>query len=197
MREKVFLYSGWSGLWKSVIHATHARSCTQPQHCHSPRSTSCCCVLSETQPHLEDKSASIHRQKFPPVNWIQCSSYACLSTSAARGFTSHYLFFSSGNPVASSISTSLSQRVTSHTHILLFSPPSLGGWTQAGKAEFALSSTLGGVHRQLVAWLMQAGVWELTCLSSKLQFGQLTLWRWKVWFLCQIRGACCRASSWD
>lgn len=82
MREKAFLYSECSDVWKSVIQTMCA------QVLHAALSTaiplcSYCRVLTDTQPCSGDKSAYIHGQKFPPVNSILCLSYTCLSAARA------------------------------------------------------------------------------------------------------------------
>lgn len=61
--------------------------------------------------------------------------------------------------------------VTSYPHMLVFSPPSLGGWAKSGKTEFYLSSTLGGVHRRLVAQLVEAAVWEWLAWATNFGLG--------------------------
>lgn len=136
-----FLYSERFGSWKSVIHVT-LRSCTQPPHYHFPGSSSCHCVLSETQPDSEDEAANIHGQRFPPVSSF---SYACLAASAARGFTSSVAFpFFRQSCRLQQPRLSFSMLPLAHPHILLFSPPSL-----RGRASFQLHPWW--VHCWLVA----------------------------------------------
>lgn len=55
--------------------------------------------------------------------------------------------------------------------MLVFSPPSLRGWAKSGKTEFYLSSTLGGVHRRLVAQLVEAAVWEWLAWAANFGLG--------------------------
>lgn len=128
------------------------RSCTQPQHCHSPGSSSCHCVLSETQPDSDDKAANIHRQEFLPASGF---AYACLAALAARGFTSSVAFVSSNSPVGSSIPASLPQ-----CYIHTFFHLSSNTWRLSSVRKNRDSPQLHTwrVHCWFVAWL--ASVWE-------------------------------------
>lgn len=170
------------------------RSCTQPQHCHSPRSSSCHCVLSETQPDSEDEAADIHGQKFSPVSSF---SFACLAASAARGFSSSvaFLFFRQTCRFQHP-SFSFSVLPSAHPHILVFSP-------HHGEAELSQEKQSFTSAPHLVGSLLPCGLADtgkylrMACLSSNPLFGKLILWKLELWFLCQIRTAHCGANIQD
>lgn len=98
--------------------------------------------------------------------------------SAARGFASSvaFLFFrQSCRPQHPSFSFSV--LLLAHPHILLFSPPPLGGWAQSGKTELYLSSPLCGFiglwpgwHRQVPGNGLpeqQTPIWEAHTMKMR------------------------------
>lgn len=98
--------------------------------------------------------------------------------SAARGFASSvaFLFFrQSCRPQHPSFSFSV--LLLAHPHILLFSPPPLGGWAQSGKTELYLSSPLCGFiglwpgwHRQVSGNGLpeqQTPIWEAHTMKMR------------------------------